>query len=164
MISRAGCSVVENLSAERITRAFRYRSCTLLLFGLLLGGGLRFGFLLLCRGFGHDGGNDPDLQFGIDLAQALNFGVELVIRGTMERAMPIFATAIAITLAFVPFLLYRGHPGLEIVAPMALVVIPGLLSFVLFAIFVVPTLYLALGAHAVAEADFEELQEHSLYV
>ena len=100
----------------------------------------------------------------LERVEGVPFGVELVIRGTMERAMPIFATAIAITLAFVPFLLYRGHPGLEIVAPMALVVIPGLLSFVLFAIFVVPTLYLALGAHAVAEADFEELQEHTLYV
>jgi CzcA family heavy metal efflux pump len=72
--------------------------------------------------------------------------LEAVIRGARERLVPILMTALAAGLALVPLALAAGEPGSEIQAPMAMVILFGLISSTLLNMFVVPSLYLRFGA------------------
>ncbi len=72
--------------------------------------------------------------------------VEAVRRGAVERLVPILMTALAAGLALVPLALSAGQPGSEIQAPMAVVILFGLLSSTVLNMFVVPVLYLRWGA------------------
>ena len=71
---------------------------------------------------------------------------EAVKRGAEERLVPILMTALAAGLALVPLALAAGQPGSEIQAPMAVVILCGLLSSTLLNMIVVPALYLRFGA------------------
>jgi CzcA family heavy metal efflux pump len=73
---------------------------------------------------------------------------ELVLRGTKERFVPIAMTAIATALAFLPFAVSGGSAGHEILQPMAVVVLGGLVTASLVNLLVVPSLYLRFGADA----------------
>jgi Cu/Ag efflux pump CusA len=70
------------------------------------------------------------------------FGAELVQRVAGERLVPIVMTTLATGLAFVPFAVRGSIPGLEILHPMAVVVIGGLITSALVNLFIVPSLYL----------------------
>jgi Cu/Ag efflux pump CusA len=74
------------------------------------------------------------------------FGSELVLRGARERLAPIVMTAFATALALVPFVLLGGIPGLELVYPMAVVILGGLVTSLMLNLFVMPALYLRFGA------------------
>ncbi len=69
-----------------------------------------------------------------------------VKRGAMERLIPILMTALAAGLALVPLALSAGEPGSEIQAPMAVVILFGLLSSTALNMVVVPALYLRFGS------------------
>lgn len=71
---------------------------------------------------------------------------EAVARGAEERLIPILMTALAAGLALVPLALSGGQPGSEIQAPMAVVILCGLISSTLLNMIVVPALYLRFGA------------------
>ncbi len=71
---------------------------------------------------------------------------EAVRRGAEERLVPILMTALAAGLALVPLALSGGQPGSEIQAPMAVVILWGLLSSTALNMLVVPALYLRFGA------------------
>lgn len=72
--------------------------------------------------------------------------VEQVRRGALERLVPIGMTALATALALVPLALSAGQPGSEIQAPMAIVILSGLLSATVLNMIVLPALYLRFGA------------------
>ncbi|HEX6306473.1 MAG TPA: efflux RND transporter permease subunit [Anaerolineales bacterium] len=74
------------------------------------------------------------------------FGLELIQRGVQERLAPILMTTLATGLALLPFVLFGSTPGHEIVRPMALAILGGLVTSTLFNLFIVPTLYLRFGA------------------
>ena len=76
---------------------------------------------------------------------------EAVRRGALERLAPILMTALAAGLALVPLALAAGEPGSEIQAPMAVVILFGLLSSTALNMLVVPALYLRFGALRDAE-------------
>ena len=69
-----------------------------------------------------------------------------VTQGAMERLSPILMTALSAGLALVPLALKAGQPGGEIEAPMAVVILCGLLSSTILNIIVVPALYLRFGS------------------
>ncbi len=71
---------------------------------------------------------------------------EAVKRGAEERLIPILMTALAAGLALVPLALSGGQPGSEIQAPMAVVILCGLISSTVLNMVVVPSLYLRFGA------------------
>jgi Cu/Ag efflux pump CusA len=73
-----------------------------------------------------------------------DFG-EAVRRGAMERLAPILMTALAAGLALVPLALRGGEPGNEILTPMAIVILFGLLSSTFLNMVVIPALYLRFG-------------------
>jgi CzcA family heavy metal efflux pump len=81
------------------------------------------------------------------------FGPQLIQRGARERVRPILMTAITTGLAFAPFAILGDIPGLEILQPLANVVLAGLVTSTLLTLVVTPTLYLHFGARR--EADLE---------
>jgi Cu/Ag efflux pump CusA len=68
-----------------------------------------------------------------------------VMQGATERLVPILMTALAAGLALVPIALSAGEPGSEIQAPMAMVIMFGLLSSTALNMIVVPILYAQFG-------------------
>jgi Cu/Ag efflux pump CusA len=77
---------------------------------------------------------------------------EAVRRGATERLAPIFMTAMAAGLALVPVALGLGKPGSEIQAPMAIVILFGLLSSTALNMVVVPAVYARFGKKPAAAA------------
>jgi Cu/Ag efflux pump CusA len=69
-----------------------------------------------------------------------------VVQGSIDRVVPILMTALGTGLALVPVALGAGEPGSEIQAPMATVIIFGLISSTALNMLVVPAAYYA--AHA----------------
>ncbi|MEN8803007.1 MAG: efflux RND transporter permease subunit [Thiogranum sp.] len=76
----------------------------------------------------------------------VNDALAAVKRGAMERLIPILMTALAAGLALIPLALSTGEPGSEIQAPMAVVILFGLLSSTALNMIVVPALYLRFGS------------------
>ena len=90
-------------------------------------------------------------------AEGVRDRAEAVVRGATERLVPILMTALAAGLALVPLALAAGEPGSEIQAPMATVILCGLVSSTLLNMVVVPSLYLrfgAAGAEPLGKASF----------
>jgi CzcA family heavy metal efflux pump len=76
------------------------------------------------------------------------FGPALVLRGALERLSPILFTAVATALVLVPLLVLGNVPGQEILQPMAVAVLGGLVTATLLNLFVAPALYLRFGSDA----------------
>jgi Cu/Ag efflux pump CusA len=68
-----------------------------------------------------------------------------VVRAARERLVPILMTALAAALALIPLALAAGSPGSEIQAPMAMVILGGLVTSTLLNMVVVPIAYLRFG-------------------
>ncbi|HUF23757.1 MAG TPA: efflux RND transporter permease subunit [Vicinamibacterales bacterium] len=76
-----------------------------------------------------------------------------VERGSVDRLVPILMTALSTSLALVPVALGAGEPGSEIQAPMASVIIFGLISSTALNMLVVPAAYYALHARVARPAQ-----------
>jgi Cu/Ag efflux pump CusA len=59
----------------------------------------------------------------------------------LERLVPILMTALTAMLGLVPLALAKGKPGSELLAPLAIVVLGGLVSSTFLNLFVVPAGY-----------------------
>lgn len=66
---------------------------------------------------------------------------EAVVRGSMERLTPILMTAISAALGLAPLALAAGAPGSELLAPLAIVTLGGLVTSTLLNLVVVPAGY-----------------------
>jgi CzcA family heavy metal efflux pump len=84
------------------------------------------------------------------------FGPELVRRGARERLGPILTTACALALLALPFVILGGRPGLEVIHPMAVVMLGGIVTSTFLALFVLPGVYLGFGGGMSAAARDEE--------
>ena len=81
------------------------------------------------------------------------FGPGLVLRGSCERVIPIVMTTCTIGLALLPALLAGDVPGLEILRPMAVTLLGGLVASTFLNLFIVPALYLRLGVSGVRDLE-----------
>ncbi|MBT4529891.1 MAG: efflux RND transporter permease subunit, partial [Phycisphaerae bacterium] len=63
---------------------------------------------------------------------------EAIFRGSMERLVPILMTALAAALGLAPLALAAGKPGSELLAPLAIVTLGGLLTSTVLNLIVVP--------------------------
>ncbi|MEK2687795.1 efflux RND transporter permease subunit [Bdellovibrio sp. GT3] len=77
------------------------------------------------------------------------FTKEMVIRGSLERLVPVLMTASTAALALVPLVLSKGDPGKEILHPVAVVIVGGLISSTLLDLIVTPTVFFKFGQKAV---------------
>ncbi|MGZ4744950.1 MAG: efflux RND transporter permease subunit [Oryzihumus sp.] len=68
-------------------------------------------------------------------------GADVVRRGTSERVLPVLLTSCAVAAVFLPPLVLNVA-GLELLQPMAVAVLGGLVTYVLTALVVLPALYL----------------------
>jgi CzcA family heavy metal efflux pump len=91
------------------------------------------GNLLLVRGYQRLG------------EQGVRPSAELVLRGTRERVAPTVLTALATAAALVPFVLLGSVAGTEVLHPLAVVVLGGLVTSTLLTLLVLPALYLRLA-------------------
>jgi Cu/Ag efflux pump CusA len=90
------------------------------------------------------------------------FGLGLALRGARERLAPILMTTFATGLALLPALFLGDVPGLEIVRPMAIVILGGLVSSTLLNLFILPALYLRLRVSSVQELDLASTEEETV--
>jgi Cu/Ag efflux pump CusA len=81
---------------------------------------------------------------------------ELVRRGVGDRLGPILTTASALAVVSLPFVILGARPGLEVVHPMAVVLLGGLVTTTLLSLFVIPTMYLRFAAPAKPSATPED--------
>jgi CzcA family heavy metal efflux pump len=66
---------------------------------------------------------------------------QAVRQGSLERLVPILMTALTAALGLLPLAYAKGQPGSELLAPLAIVVLGGLISSTLLNLFVVPIGY-----------------------
>ncbi len=79
------------------------------------------------------------------LHEGERFGLDLVMRGSLERMTPVLMTALSAGLALVPLLLGADEAGREILHPVAVTIFGGLLSATLLDAVLTPLLFLAIG-------------------
>lgn len=82
-----------------------------------------------------------------------SFTRQMVERGTLERLVPILMTAISAGLALIPLILAAEDPGKEILNPVAIVIVGGLISSTLLGLALTPALFYAF---------FRKPAEHSI--
>ncbi|MDG2201692.1 MAG: efflux RND transporter permease subunit [Phycisphaerales bacterium] len=78
---------------------------------------------------------------------------EAVVRGSMERLVPILMTAISAALGLLPLALAAGQPGSELLAPLAIVTLGGLLTSTILNLIVVPAGYLLVFGRCTPSTD-----------
>jgi CzcA family heavy metal efflux pump len=69
-----------------------------------------------------------------------------VVEGSVHRLTPVLMTALTAALALVPIVLATGEPGNEIQAPMAAVILGGLVSSTILNLLVIPPLFARFGS------------------
>ena len=66
---------------------------------------------------------------------------EAIMRGSLERLSPVLMTALSAALGLLPLALAAGEPGSELLAPLAIVVLGGLITSTFLNLIVVPAGY-----------------------
>ena len=80
-----------------------------------------------------------------------SFTKEMIIRGSQERLVPVLMTAFVASLALLPLVFAKGQPGSEVLHPVAVVIVGGLLSSTLLDIVVTPALFYRFGRKSAEE-------------
>ena len=76
------------------------------------------------------------------------FTRQMIVRGTLERLVPVLMTALSAGIALIPLLLAAHEPGKEILHPVAVVIVGGLVSSTLLDLMVTPAVFYLFGQKA----------------
>lgn len=90
------------------------------------------------------------------------FGKDMIIRGSLERLVPVLMTALVAALALIPLTLDPQAAGKEILYPVATVILGGLISSTLLDIIVTPVVFYAFGEKAL-QTYFEAKKKRSIF-
>ena len=88
-----------------------------------------------------------------------NWTEHMVIRGSLERLVPVLMTALTAGLALIPLAISKGAPGKEILQPLAVVVLGGLITSTLLDQVVTPALFWKFGK-PVGDKAIREREAH----
>ena len=89
------------------------------------------------------------------------FSKEMIIRGSLERLVPVLMTALVAALALIPLTLDAEAPGKEILYPVATVILGGLISSTLLDMLVTPIVFYKFGEKAL-KGYFERKKQKEL--
>jgi Cu/Ag efflux pump CusA len=84
---------------------------------------------------------------------------QLILDGARDRFGAVLASACAIVIAFAPFVVIGGLPGLEILRPLAIVVIGGIATSTLFTLFLLPAVYFRSGSSPEPDAASQLVEQ-----
>jgi Cu/Ag efflux pump CusA len=90
----------------------------------------------------------------IERREGAAFGRELVNRVAQERFSTVLTSAVATAVVFAPLAIMGPIAGLELLQPMAVVILGGLVSALVFSLFVVPALHGWLGTSSESDVSF----------
>lgn len=76
----------------------------------------------------------------------------MIERGTLERLVPVTMTALSAGIALVPFVIAIGDPGKEIISPVAICIVGGLVTSTLLDFAVTPAVFRLFGRKAAIKA------------
>lgn len=94
------------------------------------------------------------------LQEKMEFGPQLVIRGSLERMTPVLMTALSAGLALLPLLIAADEPGKEILHPVAVTIFGGLVSATLLDALITPVLFLMFGRNPLMRLVQRQSEEH----
>jgi len=80
------------------------------------------------------------------------FTQSMIERGTLERLVPVTMTALSAGIALIPFVIAMGEPGKEILSPVAICIVGGLVSSTFLDFAVTPAVFRLFGRKAAARA------------
>jgi CzcA family heavy metal efflux pump len=80
------------------------------------------------------------------------FTCAMIERGTLERFVPVTMTALSAGIALIPFVIAMGEPGKEILSPVAICIVGGLISSTFLDFAVTPAVFRLFGKKAAAKA------------
>jgi CzcA family heavy metal efflux pump len=80
------------------------------------------------------------------------FTRQMVERGTLERMVPVLMTALSAGIALLPFVLAANEPGKEILHPVAVVIVGGLISSTLLDFLITPLIFFKFAKSAALRA------------
>ena len=80
------------------------------------------------------------------------FTYAMIERGTLERFVPVTMTALSAGIALIPFVIAAGEPGKEILSPVAICIVGGLISSTFLDFAVTPAVFRLFGRKAAAKA------------
>lgn len=90
------------------------------------------------------------------------FTEHMVIRGSLERLVPVLMTALTAILGLIPLALAGGTPGKEILHPVAVVIVGGLISSTLLDMFVTPAVFYHFGKNS-AEKSVKLMEQKTIF-
>ena len=85
------------------------------------------------------------------------YGRELIGRGTRERSGTLIVSVVLMLLLMLPIIFIGDGIGMEILYPMAVVVLGGLISLMLYILIGLPSVYSMFGASVLAMPDTESI-------
>lgn len=80
------------------------------------------------------------------------FSRKMIVRGTLERLVPVLMTALSAGIALIPFVLAADQPGKEILHPVAVVIVGGLISSTFLDMAITPAMFWLFGKKAAKRA------------